>query len=277
VKTRTTIPLLLAGTALASVPTIAQEVGTATAVNPLSEHSAGDKTVALTVGARIVHKERIHTTPSGTVQLLFLDGSTLSIGPNSNLLIDEFIYDPNSRSGRSVTQLAEGALRFVGGQISHIGGASISTPAATIGIRGGTLTLAHGRNGTRVINHFGLVTIQNGGGNTLIRRPGFAVTIPNWDVPPGEPERVTEAEIAAFLSSLTSNPGQNGGVPGLENALIAGFGIGALQGTINPNTPPIPAGAGESQAFQILIQATQQGTARTVPPSPASPPPPSIR
>ena len=62
--------VLLAVLALTAVPAAAQQVGTATAVNPLSESTPpGAATVALTVGARIVHKERIHTTPSGTVQL----------------------------------------------------------------------------------------------------------------------------------------------------------------------------------------------------------------
>jgi FecR protein len=260
------VSFLLVGLALAAIPALAQEVGTATAVNPLSERTSGDKTVALTVGARIIHKERIHTTPSGTVQLLFLDGSTLSIGPNSSLLIDEFVYDPNSGTGRSVTSLTEGALRFVGGKISHQGGATISTAAATIGIRGGTVTVAHGQEGTRVINHFGLITVQNGAGHMFIRRQGFALTVPNWSTPPPEPERVTEAEIARHLNSETSKPGQNAGVPGVNDALVGSFGVGALQGLIGPNTPPIRTTDGESNAYQTILQATQQGTGTTPPP-----------
>ena len=55
---------------LTKLPAAAQQVGTATAVNPLSESTPpGAATVPLTVGARIIHKERIHTTPTGQVQL----------------------------------------------------------------------------------------------------------------------------------------------------------------------------------------------------------------
>ncbi len=103
-----------------SAPALAQQVGTATAVNPLSESTPpGGATVPLSVGARIIHKERIHTTSSGTVQLAFLDKSTLSIAPNTNIVINEFVFDPNSDKGHMLASLTLGALRFVGGALSH--------------------------------------------------------------------------------------------------------------------------------------------------------------
>jgi hypothetical protein len=270
---RKSITVLLASTALTTLPAAAQQVGTATAVNPTSQGTMpGASVVALTVGARIVHKERIQTTPSGTVQLLFLDKSTLSIGPNTNILIDEYVFDPKSSTGHMVTTLAEGAIRLVGGLLSHQGEALIATPAAAIGIRGATVTVQHGKKGTRVINHFGVIRIHNGCGEVIIRRPGFAVWIADWNTCPGEPERVTEAEIAEFLRMLTSRPWENGGVSGVTDALLAGFGIGAVLGTIGPNTPAVPNGNGESSAFQLILQATQHATGRG--PAPTSPPPP---
>jgi hypothetical protein len=76
----------------------AQQIGTTTAVNPSSEATPpGGSITTLTVGARVLHKERIHTSPTGSVQLLFLDKSTLNIAPNTSLVIDEFVYDPASK------------------------------------------------------------------------------------------------------------------------------------------------------------------------------------
>ncbi len=273
---RKSITLLLAGTALTTLPAAAQEVGTATAVNPSAQGAAPSaaKLVALTVGARIVHKERIQTSPSGTVQLLFLDKSTLSIAPNTNLLIDEFVFNPSAGSGHSAITLAEGAFRYVGGLVSHQGEAQVTTSAAVIGIRGGTVTIKHhAKRGTRIINHYGIITIQNGCGKVVIRRPGFAVTVLDWFTCPREPERVLEAETDEDLRTMTSLPWQNGGVPGVDNARIVGFGIGALQGNIGPNTAPVPIGNGESDAFQLIIQATQHATGRIPPPAPPPPPP----
>jgi FecR-like protein len=264
------LAVLVAVAALTAAPALAQQVGTATAVNPTTESTppGSTSTVNLTVGANIVHKERIHTTPSGTVQLLFVDKSTLSIAPNTNILIDEYVYDPRSNSGHMLTNLTEGALRFVGGALSHQGEASITTQDAAIGIRGGTVTVVRGPNGTKVIDHFGIMTINNGAGTVTISRPGFFVTILNWNSPPSEPQRVTAEEIAYYLKLLTSHPGENGGVPGLTHVTIGECGIGTLPSFNCPTTPWNPTGSAESNAFQTIIQGTQRGTLTTQPPPP---------
>jgi hypothetical protein len=264
-----TLAAIAACAVLSAAPAAAQQVGTATAVNPLSESTPpGATTIALNVGARIVHKERIHTTPSGSAQLLFLDKSTLSIAPNTNILIDEYVYNPNSGSGHMLASLTEGALRFVGGKLSHEGEAELATPAAAIGIRGGTVTVHHDRHGTRVINHFGTITIHNGAGSVTISRPGFEVTILNWNTAPGEPVRVTADEIAHDLVILTSRLRQDGGVPGLKTVNIDDCGTGAqknigVQSKDCPTSPWIRTDTGESDAFQTILQATQQATGRT--------------
>ncbi|MGO9232841.1 MAG: hypothetical protein ACLP4V_01650 [Methylocella sp.] len=52
--------MLLASTALSAVPAMAQDVGTAAAVNPLSKSTPpGGETRVLRIGARVVHKERV--------------------------------------------------------------------------------------------------------------------------------------------------------------------------------------------------------------------------
>ena len=128
----------LLGLACMPAPAGAQTVGTTGAVNPAStgtEPGGGERT--LKIGSSVVFKERIRTTGAGSLQVLFVDTTTLSIGPNSDMTIDEFVYNPNAGSGKFVASLSKGALRFVGGQISHKQGATIETPSATIGIRGG--------------------------------------------------------------------------------------------------------------------------------------------
>ena len=263
---RSVVVLALAALIVAggSVSTLAQQVGTATAVNPTSESTKpGATTVSLTVGANVVHKERIHTTPSGSVQLLFLDKSTLSIAPNTNLLIDEYVYDPKTNSGHMLTNLAEGVLRFVGGALSHQGEASITTRDAAVGIRGGTVTVLQGPNGTKVIDHFGVITIRNGAGITTLSRPDFFVTVTNWNTPPSEPQRVSQEEIAILLKLLTSKPGQNAGVPGLTDVTIGECGLTPRPSSNCPQTPWNPTGSLESNAFQTVIQATQHATGTT--------------
>jgi len=272
-SSRFIVPLI--GVVLAAAPVAAQQVGTATAVNPLSESTPpGGATAPLMVGAHIVHKERVHTTPAGTVQLLFTDKSSMSIAPNTDIVIDEYVYDPNAQNGHMLVSLTKGALRFVGGQLSHQGEASITTSAANIGIRGGTVTVIQGSNGTKVINVSGIMTITNGTGTFLLARSDFGALIQSWNTPIQDLGRIPTGEIAFYQAHTTSTPGQNGGVPGFTGANIGHCGLGALQGTNCPQTPWMPADNGQLDATQLLGQSTNFGAGQITPPPPPPPPPP---
>lgn len=274
----TGLAALLAGTALPAEPAKAQVVGTAAAVNPLSQSTPpGRGTRVLHIGAEVLHQERIQTAASGTVQLLFIDKTTLSIGPNSILVIDNYVYDPASGTGQMATSLAKGMLRFVGGQLSHQGAATVRTPAAVVGIRGGIATIAQGAGGTRIINHFGTLTITNGCGTSVIRRTGFAITLADWNSCPEQPERAAQAEINTNLRRLTSKPGQTGGAKSSPtDGLVGRFGIGRTV-PVEPDSQPVQQQTThvENAAFDIILQATQKGALRTVRiPAPRPRPPP---
>jgi FecR protein len=257
---------------LAAAPAGAQQVGTATAVNPSTEGTPpGASAITLTVGSRVVHKERIHTSPTGSIQLLFLDKSTLNIAPNTSLVIDEFVYDPASGTGHMLTKLTQGTLQYIGGKLSHEGAVTITTPAATIGIRGGIGTVAHTTIiGTQAFNQNGWMTITNAGGSIVISRPGFVVTILNWNTPPGQPERITKEQVIHYIEWLSSKFAQNGSVPGLKNIDTVNFTCGTFLMPACPQPPWLPTNAGENDALQIIIQSTQRAT-QTIPP-PLPPP-----
>jgi len=257
----------------AAAPASAQQVGTATAVNPLSESTPpGGTTAPLMVGAHIVHKERVHTTPAGTAQLLFTDKSSMSIAPNTDIVIDEYVYDPNANSGHMLVSLTKGALRFVGGQLSHQGEATITTSAANIGIRGGTVTVIQGQNGTKVINVAGIIKIVNGAGTFLLTRSDFGVLIQGWNTPIQDLGRIPPGDVAFFQAYAMSKFNENGGVPGFTGANIGHCGIGSVQGTNCPQVPWMPSDGGELDATQLLGNATNFGTNQITPPPPPPPP-----
>jgi hypothetical protein len=259
----------------AAAPAAAQQVGTATAVNPLSESTPpGGTTGPLVVGAHIVHKERVHTTPAGTAQLLFTDKSSMSIAPNTDIVIDEYVYDPNANKGHMLVSLTKGALRYVGGQLSHQGEATITTSAANIGIRGGTVTVIQGPNGVKVFNVAGIITIVNGAGTFLLTRSDFGVLIANWNTLVQDLGRIPPGEVAFYQAYTMSKFNENGGVPGFTGANIGHCGIGSVQGTNCPQVPWMPSDGGELDATQILGNATNFGTGQNNPPPPPPPPPP---
>ena len=266
--TRKLIALPLAATLMAAGPALAQQVGTATAVNPVSEGTApGGATDKLAVGARVMHNERIHTSPSGSAQLLFLDKSSLSIASNTSLVIDDFIYDPTSNRGHMLTRLTAGTLQYIGGQLSHQGAVTINTPAVAVGIRGGTATITHGANGTQITNQYGTITLTNAVGTTVVTQPGYTVRVADRKSAPGQPMRVTADEVDRNIKKLSSKVGQDGGVKGLKRIDTAGLNCATHATSACPQTPGLSAVAND--AAQIIMQSTQRATL-PMPPTPPS-------
>jgi hypothetical protein len=119
-------------------PAEADKVGVAAAVNPDAFSSlAGSPQSQLSIGKSIFYNERINTTGSGLVQVLLVDGSTFTVGPGSDLVIDKFVYDPKKGTGQIAASFSKGVMRFVGGKISkNDNGVTVNTPAGALAIRG---------------------------------------------------------------------------------------------------------------------------------------------
>lgn len=131
---------------------------------------------------RVVANERISTSAEGGGQLLFRDQSSLTIAPNSDITLDQYVYDPNSGEGDIGITVLSGAMRLVGGRITKTRPALIKTPTATIGVRGGmgsTQVMPDGS--TRYMHIAGISsTIQTLTEKLVITREGgFAEVSPN--------------------------------------------------------------------------------------------------
>ena len=190
----------------------AQQVGTAAAVNPAAQArgSGGARTVV--IGQSIAHRERIQTTSAGSVQLLFLDKTSMTIGPNSDLAIDEYVYDPNSNTGKMAATLTKGVMRFVGGQISHAGNAQITTPTAVVGIRGGV-----GIIGTQqVFIGYGEGNVTSGNSSVTLSAGEYTQT-QGGGLPPTAPAPPPPGLIAQLVATFQSQGAQGGGAPASGN------------------------------------------------------------
>lgn len=89
----------------------------------------------------VYHDEAIRTEVESATTLTFRDDTTISMGPNSNITLDEFVYDPNPSLSAFAMSTAEGILRFATGSLPKEA-YTITTPAATIGVRGTTFAVA---------------------------------------------------------------------------------------------------------------------------------------
>ena len=106
----------------------------------------GKKTAkALTDG--VVMRETLETVPNGGLQVSLIDDTTLTLGGGASLVVDELVYDPQTKNGNSVLKLATGTFLYVSGSMNKKG-INISTPTSTIGVRGTKLLIKIAADGT---------------------------------------------------------------------------------------------------------------------------------
>ncbi|MBV8166805.1 MAG: FecR domain-containing protein [Alphaproteobacteria bacterium] len=182
----------------------ATKVGVASAVNPEATGvPPGMETRLLRAGIDAFAQERVTTGANGQAQFLFLDGSTLSVGPNANVVIDKFVYDPQGRLGELRVSATQGILRFVGGAISKSNAIEITSPVATVGIRGGVavVNITADTSLKASLLYGSSLTVTAEGVTETIRRPDFTVTVAAGQ-PPGPPTRLPPEQLAGDLSAL---------------------------------------------------------------------------
>ena len=71
--------------------------------------------------------------------LSLIDGTALNMGSNGRMVLAELTYDSQSTSNSALINLVKGSFVFVAGQVAHTGDMRVSTPVATMGIRGTTV------------------------------------------------------------------------------------------------------------------------------------------
>jgi hypothetical protein len=87
---------------------------------------------------RIFTGDLLRTGRDGTLGVIFRDDTTLSLGPRSELVIDEFLFAPSQGKLSLVTRMLRGTAAYVSGVIAKLSPQAVrfETPTATIGIRG---------------------------------------------------------------------------------------------------------------------------------------------
>jgi hypothetical protein len=122
------VSLPASGGEVARVKTIA---GGASIVRLPQEIPAG-------IGERIFNGDRIRTGADGYLGVTFKDGTLLSLGPDSEIVIDEFLFSPAEGKLSFVARILRGAAACLSGVIAKLSPQSMrfETPEATIAVRG---------------------------------------------------------------------------------------------------------------------------------------------
>ncbi len=141
--------------------------------------------------------------------MLLVDGTAFTVGPNSSVTLDSFIYNPETAEG-SLTVTSKGLMRLVGGKVTKNNPAIIRTNAATVGIRGGIVFVDSEGETTEASFIYGdemtVTPALNQDGTYVLTRNGFVVVV---DDPLEDVEDVsllTADQLLAMQESLQGSP-----------------------------------------------------------------------
>jgi hypothetical protein len=117
-----------------------QNIGsTAEAHNQVSRELAG-ASGPLNAGDSVFRDELVRTGVDSTAKLVFLDSTNLAIGPTSRLTLDQFVYAGEVNGQKMTVNLVRGIFRFTTGALDKRA-YEVSTPTASIGVRGTVLDI----------------------------------------------------------------------------------------------------------------------------------------
>ncbi|MCC7049985.1 MAG: FecR domain-containing protein [Alphaproteobacteria bacterium] len=176
---------------------------------------------------------RVKSGPESGLQILLLDQTTFTIGPDSELVIDEFVYDPAKGSGKVTASVVKGVFRFVTGQVAKNNPADmlVKMPIGTIGIRGtiamGSVVpasgqtpayqevalLGPGRDRDTKDRRGALVLSAPNGSSVVIDQAGFGSSFGRDGQGWSEASKWTPERLAALQARLARafTPGQSSG------------------------------------------------------------------
>ena len=93
---------------------------------------------AAVVGGGFSSSDRLVTGAGSAASMTLEDGTTLSVGPNSALNLEQFAFDSTTQEGNVAVRLLRGSLRMVTGLIAKLAPerVNVHTPTSVIGVRG---------------------------------------------------------------------------------------------------------------------------------------------
>ena len=165
-----------------------------------------DGTEALAVGSVVYTDDVIRTGDTARLRIRFLDTSSLQLSENTQFLIDDMVYQGPGSDANQTLVFLEGVFGFISGEIARIDrdAVSLTTPVATIGIRGtqvvfGELTVGMPRGQT----HYGFqiwdgaVEVASPVGSVVLDEAGEGTFLPLTQTAAPTPVRQWTAEEAA--------------------------------------------------------------------------------
>lgn len=158
------------------------------------------------VGAPIYLNDEISTDGQSSLQVLLRDQTVFSIGPNSTLVFDEFVFDPTKIDDVALTaSVTKGTFKFISGKVSKLkpGAMTLKLPNATASIRGTSVVGRVSETGASdLVLLSGAVQLQTTTAAPIdLVQPGWGVSVADTGAA-SEPEPFSAAEIDEFIQEV---------------------------------------------------------------------------
>ncbi|PDH18145.1 MAG: hypothetical protein CNB62_01805 [Pelagibacterales bacterium MED-G44] len=172
------------------------------------------ETRELKAGDQIYLNETIYAGPGSGTQILLLDQSTFTVGEDSEVVMDTFVFDPETNDGKIVASVKQGSLKVISGLISkkNPDSLTVEVPEGTLGSRGtefqtivskgktDTLLIGPGKNNTLGMRP-GAVLVGNKLGTTLLNNP-YSMASMTKGKKPGQAKKITKNQLKKFNKKM---------------------------------------------------------------------------
>jgi len=157
---------------------------------------SNQKNEKLITGSKIYFGDTIIVSEQSNAQILLLDETALTIGEKSELTIDDFVYDPQTKVGKIVSNIKVGTVRVITGEISKQNpeNLEVNIPTGSVGARGTefivvtesdkkstVVLLGPGKRNTLGMIP-GILNVSDGSNTVNISTPGFQSVVFKWEV-----------------------------------------------------------------------------------------------
>ena len=181
--------------------------------NGVIDRKDGDKDIFIKQELEIEQFDTVKNG-NGKVGILFIDDTRVDVTQHSKLIIDEFVYDPNTKKGKLNLSAKLGTIRYASGQIAKTSKQDIviTTPTATIGVRGTDFTMTIDELGGSTIILLpscdvagnclvGEISVESAAGQVILNQAFQATQINVPESPPSQPVKL-DLEIEMINNML---------------------------------------------------------------------------
>jgi predicted small secreted protein len=164
----------------------------------------GDSTSKLSFDLPVRVNDDIVTAAEARAELTFVDGTKLTIGEQSQIKIDSFLFE-EGKSGNRLSLNIAGPFRYISGKLGAGEGSAVSvkTPMATIGVRGTDFWGGPIDQQYSVFLIEGLVSVTTEGGEVVLTAPGTGVDLAGPNQPPGPIVQWGQDKVDRAVATVT--------------------------------------------------------------------------